>query len=285
MKPARANQYPERDVQAALSVLIELGVILADMQHRVVLIGGFVPWLTLSGPPAHVGTLDVDLNFDIGSFAVGESTHLFERLENAGYERGRIPKWPFRWRRWVPQVGHDGAPLEPIAVLVDLLVPHTPGSSSGLDNSLVNGADMQPATGAHLALRWNQTVPLEGSTPDGTFHRVTWRVASLPALLGMKGHSMSADRAKDAYDIYHVLRRYPGGPRALAEACRELLTDEVAVSAYRRIRDHFRADDDLGPQLIGHFLNESSALGDLSEEQVMQDAYQRVRAWGLALEI
>ena len=70
-----------------------------------------------------------------------------------------------------------------------------------------------------------------------------------------------------------MIKRYPGGSRALAQVCLSLVEDEVAVQAYRRIAAHFRAEDDLGPQLIASFLFESSALGELNEEQVMQDAF------------
>ena len=59
----------------------------------------------------------------------------------------------------------------------------------------------------------------------------------------------------------------------MAQVCLSLVEDEVAVQAYRRIAAHFRAEDDLGPQLIASFLFESSALGELNEEQVMQDAF------------
>jgi hypothetical protein len=85
------------------------------------------------------------------------------------------------------------------------------------------------------------------------------------------------------YDLYHVLRLYPGGSRAFAQACLPLLPDQAAKDAFVRIQSLFRSDDDLGAQLVGSFLLESDGLGELSEEQVMQDAYQRVQQWALAL--
>jgi hypothetical protein len=173
---------------------------------------------------------------------------------------------PFRWKREVAQSNRTDS----IAVLVDLLSPQT-------DSQAPTG--VLPAIGTHLALRWNQTITLKGTIPDGSKHQVQWKVASLPALFGMKGHSLSETRAKDAYDIYYVLRRYPSGPRAFAIACQALLEDDVALGAYKRIRDLFRSDDDLGAQLVGSFLLESDALGELTEEEVMQDALQRVQLW------
>jgi hypothetical protein len=141
MKPARATQYPDRELRAARSVLIELGVLLKDVQDRIVLIGGFVPWLTLEGEPPHVGTLDVDLNFDLEAFAELEASTMIVRLERAGYERGSVPRMPFRLRRWVAERNSDGispkisgnisdVTLEPISVSVDLLAPQTLGDET-----------------------------------------------------------------------------------------------------------------------------------------------------------
>ena len=280
MKPQRATRYPERAVRAAVNVLVELGLLLEDVQDRIVLIGGFVPWLTLEGPPAHVGTLDIDLNIDLEAFSDLEASSLLKRLEKAGYERNTVPLMPFRLRRWVLEQSSSGVNLEPLEVMVDLLTPQTPGKVNVNPSGVL---PVQGAPGAHLALRWHRSITLQGHTPEGMAHQVKWRVASLPALLAMKGYSISENRAKDAYDIYYVMQRYPGGSRALAQACLPLLEDEVAVQAYRRIAAHFRAEDDLGPQLVASFLLESSALGELNEEQVMQDSFQRTQAWFQAL--
>lgn len=276
MKLPRATQYSPNEVQAAYAVLVELGELFKDLQDKMVIIGGFVPWLLLEGPPDHVGTLDVDLNLDIEAFADLQIQDIYARLEQAGYQANTQPQMPFRWKRNVPQQTKHSLSLPEIAVLVDLLMPQS---------ASLNPVGVLPAIGTHLALRWNQTIELEGFVPDGSKHQVKWKVASLPALFGMKGHSLSKDRAKDAYDIYYVLRRYPGGPRAFAGACQALLEDDVAITAYKRIRDMFRSDDDLGAQLVGSFLLESDALGELTEEQVMQDAFQRVQLWVKALGI
>ena len=54
------------------------------------------------------------------------------------------------------------------------------------------------------------------------------------------------------------------------------LVFKLSSAFKKRIQDLFRSDGDLGAQLVGSFLLESEALGELSEEQVMQDALQRV---------
>ncbi len=177
MKLPRATQYSPNEVQAAFAVLIELAVLFKDLQDKMVLIGGFVPWLLLEGPPDHVGTLDVDLNLDIEAFANTQVQEIYARLEQAGYQANTQAQMPFRWKREVPQLNKAGK----VAVLVDLLTPQTTSQAP---------IGVLPAIGIHLALRWNQTITLTGAIPDGTTHQVDWKIASLPALFGMKGHSL-----------------------------------------------------------------------------------------------
>jgi hypothetical protein len=149
MKLARATQYFPAEVVAAHSVLIELGVLLQDWQERVVLIGGFVPSLLLSGSPQHIGTLDVDINLDLEAFADVGLDKLHQRLEQAGYVPNTQPQMPFRWQRVLPQSG--------MAVLVDLLAPeHQPKQDGVL-----------AAKATHLALQHHQVVRLEGVMPNG----------------------------------------------------------------------------------------------------------------------
>jgi hypothetical protein len=95
MKLPRATQYKQHEVEAAYAVLLELGVLFQDLQEKMVLIGGFVPWLLLQGPPDHVGTLDVDLNFDIEAFADTQIQEVFARLEKAGINQIRNQKCHF----------------------------------------------------------------------------------------------------------------------------------------------------------------------------------------------
>jgi hypothetical protein len=95
MKLPRAAQYSPSEVQAAYAVLIELGLLFKDLQDKMVLIGGFVPWLLLEGPPDHIGTLDVDLNLDIEAFADAEIQDIYARLEKAGIKQVPKPKCLF----------------------------------------------------------------------------------------------------------------------------------------------------------------------------------------------
>ena len=51
--------------------------------------------------------------------------------------------------------------------------------------------------------------------PDGRPNRVELLVATISALLVMKGYALDGrDKAKDAYDIYFCIRSFPGGREA-----------------------------------------------------------------------
>lgn len=106
------------------------------------------------------------------------------------------------------------------------------------------------------------------------------------AFLVMKGYALTGrDKRKDAYDIYFAVREFAGGPDALANACRHLLADPVARVGYQHIAAKFTGDDAFGPQTVRVFLDESSALGDMTPAQVQLDAFMQVKRWlqGLGL--
>ena len=116
--------------------------------------------------------------------------------------------------------------------------------------------------------------------PDGRSNSVELLVASIPALLVMKGYALvQRDKKKDAYDIYFCIRNYPEGTDALAAECAKLLDDPVAREAFSNIAGKFDGSDSFGPQTVRVFLEGSAALGDMTAEQVQEDAFRRVRAF------
>jgi predicted nucleotidyltransferase len=116
--------------------------------------------------------------------------------------------------------------------------------------------------------------------PDGRPNALEIRVASIPALLVMKGYALAGrDKQKDAYDIYFSVREFEGGVGMLAEECTPLLDDAVALRGFKNIAEKFSAWDSYGPVTVRRFLSESTALGDMTEDQVQVDAYEQVRAW------
>ena len=151
---------------------------------------------------------------------------------------------------------------------------------------LISGFAVQRAEGADLALRFYQLVAIEGHMPDGDVNRVHVAVASIPALLAMKGYAITNRlKRKDAYDIYYSIRNFPGGMDELVEATKPLLDEESALRGYRLISDKFRNVEDFGPLSVRRFVEGSRLLGGRTADQWQQDAFGQVDAWlkGLGL--
>ena len=279
-EPSRAADYDDRGVRAMHAVLIELGQILGPYRDSIVVVGGVVPYLMLrDAEPAHIGTLDIDLDLDPDRLAEGQYAELVETLERAGYERDLDPLKPFQLRRIVSL--RDGG--EPIPVLLDLLMPREARTRPNRP-PLVAGLRVQRVDGGEIPLTSNVRLAIEGVMPDGRPNRIELLVASISALLVMKGYALAGrDKPKDAYDIYFCVRNFPGGPQALAAEGAPLLSNPVVREGYLMIAAKFRSDDDYGPHTVSRFLGESGGFVDMSTEQLRTDAYQQIRAWLHAL--
>jgi predicted nucleotidyltransferase len=143
---------------------------------------------------------------------------------------------------------------------------------------------VQRAFGADLALRFYQMVAVEGPMPGGGKNRVEIAVASIPALLAMKGFAVHGrHKQKDAYDIYYCVRNFAGGIEALAEACRPLLAEASAKQGYGYIAEKFNEVDGYGPTSVRRFVQDTQILGERTPEQWQQDAFGQVDAWLRAL--
>ncbi|MGB6449357.1 MAG: hypothetical protein WBE92_01245 [Steroidobacteraceae bacterium] len=275
-----AQDYEDRGVRAMHAVLIELGQILGPYRDAVVVVGGAVPYLLLSGSdPPHVGTLDVDLDLDPEPLSKGVYAELVETLERVGYRRDVEGMKPFQLQRAV-DLGDGGTP---ILVLVDLLMPRDAKTRRNRP-ALIAGLRVQGVDAGEIALKNNVRLAIDGNMPDGRPNRVELLVASIPALLVMKGFALDGrDKPKDAYDVYYCVRNFPGGPTALAAACRPLLGEPVVRDGYSRIAAKFHSEDAFGPHTVSHFLGESGGFENMSPEQVRVDAHRQVRAWLEAL--
>ncbi len=115
--------------------------------------------------------------------------------------------------------------------------------------------------------------------PDGRDNSVSIRVATVPALLVMKGFALvGRDKKKDAYDIWFCVRNFQGGLDALVHACLPLLEQDEAREGFEHIASKFRHMDDFGPVTVRSFLADTSLMGGMSSEQVQIDAYAQVNA-------
>ena len=227
--PRRASDYDDRITVAVRSVLVEIGQVLGSYRGKFAVIGGAVPWLLLNeSDMPHIGTLDVDLSLDAEALGDGEYAQLVDSLLRQGYSQGENRR-SFQLVRTVP--ARDGG--ADIDIFVDFLMPRDARIAKNTP-PLVADFAVQRADGADLALRFYQLVAIDGDMPDGRRSRVQIAVASIPALLTMKGYAIANRlKQKDAYDIYYSIRNFPGGIEALVGATEPLLAFKT-ISTLRR---------------------------------------------------
>lgn len=275
-----ATQYDDRTSNAVRSVLVEIGQTLGSYRGKFAVIGGAVPWLLLEDSEMkHVGTADIDLSLNAEALAENdEYAGLVESLREQGYTVGEDLK-NFQMMRTINP--GDGGP--PITIVVDFLRPFDAVIEKNRPPLTADFAT-QRAFGADLATRFYEMVAVEGTMPGGGSNRVMIAIASIPALLAMKGHALEGrNKPKDAYDIYYSIRNFPGGIDALVEACKPLLGEQSATDGYAKIAGKFRSFDDFGPTCVRRFVEGSDILDGRSPEEWQQDAIGQVEAWLIAL--
>lgn len=279
IEPRSANDYDDRTTTAVKYVLVEIGQILGSFEDKFAVIGGAVPWLMLSeSDMPHIGTIDVDLCLNAETLGDGEYARLVESLQEQGYNQGDDLR-RFQLVRTVP--ARDAGP--DIDVVVDFLMPRDAEIAKNTP-PLIDKFAVQRADGADLAFKSREMISFENEMPDGGRNLVRIPVASIPALLAMKGYAVANRlKPKDAYDIYFCIRNFPGGLDTLVTATKQLLDFDTARKGYLLISEKFRDMDDFGPTSVRQFVEGSDALGDRTADQWQQDAFGQVDAWLTAL--
>jgi hypothetical protein len=273
-EPQSAIDYDDRTTKAVKAVLLEMGQILGSFKGKFAVIGGAVPWLLLANEDMqHVGTLDVDVSLNAEALADGEYASLVNALMGNGY-RQRDALRRFQLVRQVP--ASDGEPS--IDVVIDFLMPR---DAQIVRNTppLLSDFAVQRADGADLATRFYQLVAIEGTMPAGGTNRVEIAVCSIPALLAMKGYALAGrHKQKDAYDIYYCVRNFPGGIKALAQACRPVLELGSGEQGFLHIAQKFDVVSGYGPTSVRRFVEDTQILGDRTADQWQQDAFGQIDA-------
>ncbi len=278
-EPLSAADYDDRTTEAVKSVLVEIGQILGSFRGKFVVIGGAIPWLLLNSKDMqHVGTTDADLVLDAEALGNGEYVELLTDLIEHGYTQDKKRAKFQLVRRIQPKDGGTS-----ISIVVDFLMPK---DADIVPNRppLIDGFAAQRADGAKLALQFFEMIDIDGPMPEGGINRVRIAAASIPAFLVMKGFALGNRlKMKDAYDIYYCIRNYPGGPNALAKACRPMLEHEDGRNSYTTIDEKFETVDGFGPTSVRKFVEGTRALQSRTPDQWQQDAFGQIDAWLHAL--
>ena len=261
-----STDYSAGQTAAAHRVLVELVNLFDEYKDEIRIVGGWVPELMYPGE-GHVGSVDVDILI----------THL--KLKESGYQTmSRIllnngyREHPEKYFSFVKTLNVDGKPYD---VDVDILAGMYGGSPKKKRSQHVQGIKALKASGGDFAFGFEaQKVKVEASRPDGAIDVAHVNLIAVVPYFVMKTAAMGRGKAKDAYDIYFLIKHYPGRVEAMAKLFEGVKNTSTIVRMKEKLAEKFGSVDHAGPLDVSSFLE---AEGDESD-YVKRDAYELIQA-------
>ena len=256
------EDYNDRQVNAARSVMLELVRMLGEYQDAMIIVGGWVPALLIpSGVKGHVGSIDIDIALDHRKVKENAYKTIKALLESRGYTEDG--KKPYTFNRMVTVEG------QVIVVEVDFLAGEYAGTGKSRRTQPFQDIRARKARGCEIAFEMNEELTIEGTLPGGARDSARVRVASVVPFIVMKGMAI-ADRLKekDPYDIYYCLKYYPGGLDALIEEFKHHLRNKLVIEGLRNISEKFASVDHYGPKAVADF---NSVTDREERDQIQRD--------------
>ena len=255
-KPRFASEYSIEQHELVRAACLHVATVLGDLKDEMVVVGGLVPSLLIdqSALPgltaAHVGTMDLDLGFELARLREERYRELTVRLRGAGFAPDQTEGGRAIRQRWRAAAGNS-------PVTVDFLIPPSgPNDRGGTLQSIEKdfGAIITP--GLELAFIDRRRVSLSGYTISGeTANRDIW-VCGPGAFVVLKALAFLGRGAnKDAYDLYYVVRNFGSGIEELASSLRLLMDNIFAKKAVKILRDDFSSHNATGPRRVADFLH------------------------------
>ena len=259
--------YSEGQKQAAHRVLVELVNLFNEYRDDIRIVGGWVPDLMFPGQE-HVGSVDVDVL--INHLTLNDSGYqtMAKILLRNGYE-----EHPEKYFSFVKTVNIDG---EEYTVDVDILAGIYGGTTKKKRSQHVQGIKALKATGGNFAFEFPpQEVKIEAERVDGAIDSAVVNVVAIVPFLIMKTAAMGRGKAKDAYDIYFVIKHYIGGVESLAEEFSPVRDKQIVIDMKEKLSVKFASEKHAGPKDVSDFMD----LVDEEEiELIRRDAYEQVSA-------
>ena len=143
-------------------------------------------------------------------------------LKDSGYQtmskillKNGYTEHPEKYFSFIKTVEIDG---EKYDVDVDILAGIYGGTASKKRSQHVQGIKALKATGGNFAFEFPpQQVKIQAERVDGAIDSAVINVVAVVPYMIMKTAAMGRGKAKDAYDIYFVIKHYAGGVEALAK--------------------------------------------------------------------
>ena len=259
--------YSEGQKQAAHRVLVELVNLFNEYRDDIRIVGGWVPDLMFPKQD-HVGSVDVDILIN----------HL--KLNDSGYQtmskillKNGYAEHPEKYFSFVKTVDVDG---EKYDVDVDILAGLYGGTAPKRRSQHVQGIKALKATGGNFAFEFPpQQIKIEAERIDGAIDSAVINVVAVVPYIIMKTAAMGRGKAKDAYDIYFVIKHYTGGVEALAKEFGPVRNRPMIKEMKEKLSDKFASENHAGPKDVSDFMD---LIDDEEIALVKRDAYEQVQA-------
>lgn len=259
--------YSEGQKKAAHRVLVELVNLFGEYKDDIRIVGGWVPDLMFPGGD-HVGSVDVDILINHLTLKDSGYHTLAKILLKNGYE-----EHPEKYFSFVKKVVTDG---QDYMVDVDILAGMYGGTALKKRSQHVQGVKALKATGGNFAFEFPpQRVKVESERVDGALDTAVVSVVAVVPYLIMKTAAMGRGKAKDAYDIYFIIRHYGGGIDSLAEEFRPVCGRPVVQEMKQKLREKFASEKHAGPKDVADFMD---LMDEDETEMIKRDAYELVNA-------
>ncbi len=259
--------YSEGQKRAAHRILVELVNLFNEYRDDIRIVGGWVPDLMFPEQD-HVGSVDVDVLIN----------HL--TLKDSGYQtmskilmKNGYIEHPEKYFSFVKTVEIDG---EKYDVDVDILAGIYGGTATKKRSQHVQGIKALKATGGNFAFEFPpQQVKIEAERVDGAIDSAVINVVAVVPYVIMKTAAMGRGKAKDAYDIYYVIKHYVGGVEALAKEFAAVRERPMVKEMKEKLSDKFASENHAGPKDVSDFMD---LIDDEEIALIKRDAYEQVQA-------
>lgn len=272
------TDYPKTEVEACLSVIVELMTVLGEYRDSIVLVGGWVPYFLIDKKKQeHTGSLDIDIALDFTKISNEAYATILNLLKKQGFKQNTQP---FIFTRTINSDFDN-----PIAIKINLLAAEYGGTGKSHRTQKVQDIRPRKARGCDLVFEHTFSVSLSKKMPDGAINEIVLKVASVIPFLVMKGMALwDRYKEKDAYDIYFTVSNYPGGIKHLIDVFKPHKSSKLVQEGLGKIKAKFDDINSPGPVWVINFFE----IDDEEEkERIKRDAFEKTNAFlnGLNIEI
>ena len=262
-----SRDYNEGQKASAHRVLVELVNLFNEYRDDIRIVGGWVPDLMFPDE-GHVGSVDVDILIN----------HI--KLKDSGYLtmskillRNGYKEHPEKYFSFIKRVQIDGINYD---VDVDVLAGMYGGTQKKKRSQHVQGVKALKATGGNFAFEFEpQTIRVEAERTDGAVDVARVNVIAVVPYFVMKTAAMGRGKAKDAYDLYFLVKHYHDGLDGLARLFEDYRESGIILEMKEKLSEKFASPEHAGPADVAAFL-------DLVDEEeiafIKRDAYEQIQA-------